>query len=401
MKYVVILCDGMAGEPLELLGGKTTLEAANTPRMDELAGKGILGMVQNVPQGMKPGSDVANLAVMGYDPAVYYSGRSPLEALSLGVDMEESDIIYRCNVVTLTEEEPYPEKTIVDHSSGEIESADTDILMDSIRAAFDNDEFRFYTGTSYRNITVWKNGKNVDIDPPHDRLTRVIGPYLPTDEKLRAMMEESFPILNTHPLNLERAARGVNKANSLWFWGAGTKPKLSSFREKTGLKGAMISAVDLLKGIAVGAGMEVTEVPGATGSLHTNYEGKAQAALDALLKQDCDFVYVHLEGPDEMAHQGLPMEKIQAIEWIDSRIVAPILDGLQAAGEDVRMLILPDHPNPICLRTHTGDPVPFILYDSTAQRRAIARYTERDAAATGIFLPEGHKLMEKLLQQKN
>ena len=397
MKYIVILCDGMSGEPLESLQGRTTLEAARTPNMDALAGKGELGMVQNVPAGMKPGSDVANLAVMGYDPAVYYSGRSPLEALSVGVEMEPTDIVYRCNIVTLTEEEPYAQKTIVDHSSGEIETADTDILMNAIRAEFNNEEFQFYTGTSYRNITIWKKGEAVDIEPPHDCLTRVIGPYLPTEPKLRAMMEKSFDILNNHPLNLQRAAQGKNKANSLWFWGAGTKPRLDSFEAKTGKKGAMISAVDLLKGIAVGAGMKVMEVEGATGSLHTNYEGKALAAIDALLKEDCDFVYVHLEGPDEMAHQGLIPEKIQAIEWIDSRIVAPILAAMAESGESYRMLILPDHPNPIRYRTHTGDPVPYILYDSSKERRAIRRYNEKEAAASGIFLAEGHKLMERLL----
>jgi len=398
MKYIVILCDGMSGEPLDALNAQTCLEAASTPNMDALAGKGELGMVQNVPPGMKPGSDVANLAVMGYDPAVYYSGRSPLEALSVGVEMEPSDIVYRCNIVTLTEDEPYAEKTILDHSSGEIETADGDILMDAIRAEFNNEEFQFYTGTSYRNITIWKQGQMVDIDPPHDRLTRVIGPYLPTEPKLREMMEKSFDILNNHPLNLQRAAEGKNKANSLWFWGAGTKPKLDNFEEKTGKKGAMISAVDLLKGIAVGAGMKVMEVEGATGSLHTNYEGKAQAAIDALLKENCDFVYVHLEGPDEMAHQGLIPEKIQSIEWIDSRIVAPILSAMAQSGESYRVLILPDHPNPIRYRTHTGDPVPYILYDSTMERRAIRRYSEKEARATGIFEPQGHKLMERFLK---
>lgn len=398
MKYIVILCDGMSGEPLEQLQGMTTLEAARTPNMDALASKGELGMVQNVPSGMKPGSDVANLAVMGYDPAVYYSGRSPLEALSVGVEMEPGDIVYRCNIVTLTEEEPYAEKIITDHSSGEIETADTDILMDSIRGAFNNEEFRFYTGTSYRNITIWKNGKAVELEPPHDHLTQVIGPWLPAEPKLREMMEQSFAILNDHPLNLQRAAEGKNKANSLWFWGAGTKPRLDAFEEKTGLKGAMISAVDLLKGIAVGAGMKVMEVEGATGSLHTNYEGKARAAVDALLKDGCDFVYVHLEGPDEMAHQGLIPEKIQAIEWIDSRIVAPILSAMARSGEEYRVLILPDHPNPIRYRTHTGDPVPYILYDSTMERRSLRRFSEKEAQATGIFVAEGHKLMGQFLK---
>lgn len=398
MKYIVILCDGMSGLPLESFDGMTTLEKAQTPTMDLLAGKGEMGMVQNVPAGMKPGSDVANLSVMGYDPAVFYSGRSPLEALSVGVQMEPDDIVFRCNIVTVTEEEPYEEKIIVDHSSGEIETADTDILMDAIREKFNSEEFQFYTGTSYRNITVWKKGELVDLEPPHDHLTKVIGPYLPSQPDLRRMMQESFEILNMHPLNLQRAAEGKNKANSLWFWGAGTKPSLQNFEEKTGKKGAMISAVDLLKGIAVGAGMQVMEVEGATGSLHTNYEGKANAAVSALLDQGNDFVYVHLEGPDEMAHQGLPREKIQSIEWIDSRIVAPIVKAMEDAKEDFRMLILPDHPNPICYRTHTGDPVPYIFYDSTRERKSVCRFNEKEAMATGIFEPEGHKLMDRLLK---
>lgn len=398
MKYIVILCDGMSGEPLESLNGMTTLEYAKTPAMDALAGKGEMGMVQNVPEGMKPGSDVANLSVMGYDPSLFYSGRSPLEALSVGVQMEPEDIVFRCNIVTVTEEEPYEEKTILDHSSGEIETADTDILMDAIRERFNNERFQFYTGTSYRNITIWKKGEMVDIDPPHDCLTKVIGPYLPTQPELRRMMKESFEILNNHPLNLQRAAEGKNKANSLWFWGAGTKPSLRNFEEKTGKKGAMISAVDLLKGIAVGAGMEVMEVEGATGSLHTNYEGKANAAISALLEKGSDFVYVHLEGPDEMAHQGLPMEKVQSIEWIDSRIVAPIVKAMEQAKEEFRLLLLPDHPNPIRYRTHTGDPVPYILYDSTRERRGVARYNEKEARATGIFEAHGHKMMDRLLK---
>ena len=311
MKYIVILGDGMAGEPLAQLEGKTTLEYAKTPAMDDLAGKGEIGLAKTVPEGMKPGSDVANLAVLGYDPLRYYSGRSPLEALSVGVAMEPTDVVLRCNIVTVTEGEPYEEKTIVDHSSGEISSADADILMDSIREAFNCEQFQFYSGTSYRHITVWKKGQVLDLEPPHDHLGEVIGPYLPEQPQLRDMMKRSFEILNNHPLNLKRAAEGKNKANSLWFWGAGTKPSLSSFREKTGLRGAMISAVDLLKGIAVGAGMQVIEVEGATGSLHTNYEGKAQAAVKALLEDGNDFVYIHVEGPDEMGHQGIVTDKIQ------------------------------------------------------------------------------------------
>ena len=397
MKYIVVLGDGMSDEPIAALGGKTPLEYANTPVMDELASKGELGMVQNVPAGMHPGSEIANLSVLGFNPLTDFTGRSPLEALSVGVEMEPDDIIFRANLVTLTEDEPYAEKTITDHSSGEISTADADILMDAIREAFNSEEIQFYTGTSYRHICVWKQGRSSHLEPPHDHLTQVIGPHLPQEAKLRDMMERSFHILNNHPLNRERDARGENKANSLWFWGAGTKPNLGNFEALTGLKGAMISAVDLLKGIAVGAGMRVYEVEGATGSLHTNYEGKAQAAIQALLEDGCDFAYIHLEGPDEMAHQGLLDEKVQSIEFLDSRILAPVKQVLEAAGEDHRILVLPDHPNPIRLRTHTGDPVPYVLYDSTRQMRKIARYGETEAAATGIFEPQGHKLLARFL----
>ena len=397
MKYIVVLGDGMADEPIAELGGKTPMEAACTPVMDELAGKGSLGTVQNVPQGMAPGSDVANLSVLGYDPAENYSGRSPLEALSVGVAMEDNDVIFRSNIVTLTEEEPYEEKTILDHSSGEISTADADVLMETIREKFNNDTFQFYTGTSYRHILVWKNGRVAKLEPPHDHLGSVIGPFLPQEEVLRNMMKESFPILNEHPLNRERAAAGKNKANSLWFWGAGTKPRVQNFREKTGLKGAMISAVDLLKGIAVGAGMQVCQVEGATGSIDTNFEGKAQAAIDALLKDGCDFAYIHVEAPDEMGHQGKVQEKVKSIEYLDSRLIALVKKAMEEAGEDFRMLILPDHPTPIRIRTHTGDPVPYLLYDSTRQRKKQERFTEETARAADNFEPNGYRLIERLI----
>ena len=397
MKYVVILGDGMADEPIESLNGKTPLDYAKTPCMDSMACQGIMGMVQNVPEGMAPGSDVANLSVLGYDPRRCYSGRSPLEALSVGVSMEPEDVIFRCNLVTLTEQEPYQEKKILDHSSGEISTEDADILMDSIRQAFDSEDISFYTGTSYRHIMVWKQGKVVPLEPPHDHLGTVIGPWLPQEQRLKEMMEKSFPILDSHPLNQQRAGQGKNKANSLWFWGAGTKPSLQNFREKTGLKGAMISAVDLLKGIAVGAGMEVYRVPGATGSIDTNYEGKAAAAAKALLKDGCDFVYVHVEAPDEMGHQGLIPEKVRSIEDLDSRLIAPLKKALDDSGEEYRMLILPDHPTPIRLRTHTGDPVPYLLFDSTRQEKKIAKFTEEEAAQTGNFQPEGFRLLDQLI----
>ena len=399
MKYIVVLGDGMSDEPIAALGGKTPLEYANTPAMDELASKGEMGMVQNVPAGMSPGSEIANLSVMGYDPLTDFTGRSPLEALSVGVEMEPDDIIFRCNLVTLTQEEPYGQKTILDHSSGEIATADADILMDAIRENFNDEQFQFYTGTSYRHIMVWKHGRLAKLEPPHDHLTKVIEPYLPQEPVLRAFMEKRFEILTAHPLNVKRAAEGKNKANSLWYWGAGTRPNLRSFEEKTGLKGAMVSAVDLLKGIAVGADMKVCHVEGATGSIDTNWEGKAQAAIDALLKDGCDFVYIHVEAPDEMAHQGLTEEKVKSIEYLDSRVIAPVKKAMEEAGEDYRMLILPDHPNLLRLRTHVGDPVPYVLYDSTRERKSAARYGETEARAAGIFEPKGHKLMERFLQK--
>lgn len=399
MKYIVVLGDGMADEPLEALGGKTPLEYAQTPCMDSLASMGHMGLVQNVPSGMAPGSDVANLSVLGYDPKRSYSGRSPLEALSVGVKMEPDDVIFRTNIVTLTEEEPYAEKTILDHSSGEIATKDADVLMDAIRAAFNSETVQFYTGTSYRHIMVWKKGKLVSLEPPHDHLGTQIGPWLPKEPMLREMMEESFPILNAHPMNLARAEAGKHKANSLWFWGAGTKPSLQNFEEKTGLKGAMISAVDLLKGIAVGAGMKVYQVPGATGSLDTNYEGKAQAAVKALLEDGCDFVYIHVEAPDEMGHQGLIREKVQSIEYLDQRLIALVKKAMDDSGEDYRMLILPDHPTPIRVRTHTGSPVPFLLYDSTHPEKKKAKYSEAEAAATEDFEPDGYKLIDRLIQK--
>jgi len=397
MKYIVILADGMADEPLLELRGMTPLEYADTPAMDDLACKGVMGMVRTVPETMKPGSDVANLAVLGYDPLRNYSGRSPLEALSVGVTMEENDTVFRCNLVTLSDGESYEQKKILDHSSGEISTEEADELMDAIREAFNSNEISFYTGTSYRQITVWKDGQVLDMEQPHDHLGAVIGPYLPEHPLFRKMMKDSFAILDQHPVNIRRAEQGKNKANSLWFWGAGTKPSLQNFKVKTGLNGTMISAVDLLKGIAQGTGMQVVEVEGATGSLDTNYIGKAKAALKALLEDGQDFVYLHVEAPDEMGHQGSIPHKIQAIESIDKDVVAVIKKELDEAGEEYRILVLPDHPTPIRIRTHTADPVPFVLYDSTKECRRIARFSEKGASATGLFEPEGYKLIDQLI----
>lgn len=397
MKYAIILADGMADLPIAELGGKTPLAYASTPCMDALASGGTIGMVKTVPEGMKPGSDVANLAVMGYNPLACYSGRSPLEALSVGVSMKDTDVIFRCNLVTLTEDEPYEEKIILDHSSGEISTEDADILMDSVRKAFQDEEFRFYTGTSYRHVTVWDKGEVLEMEPPHDHLGQMIGQYLPENVKFREMMRKSFDILNNHPLNIKRAQEGKNKANSLWFWGAGTKPALQNFREKTGLNGTVISAVDLLKGIAIGAGMSAAHVDGATGSLDTNYIGKAQAAVKALLEDKQDFVYVHVEAPDEMGHQGNVAHKVQAIEEIDKKVLRVIKNALDAAGESYRILVLPDHPTPICKRTHTSEPVPYVLFDSRHIENKQIEFSEKTAAASGVYQPDGYRLMEQFI----
>jgi len=399
MKYLVILGDGMADRPIDVLGGKTPLEYANTPMMDELACKGEVGMVHTIPDGMKPGSDTANLSVLGYDPKKYYSGRSPLEALSIGVPMKDSDIALRCNIVTLSEEEEnYEDRTIIDHSSSEIETEECAVLLEAVRKELETEEFKFYVGTSYRHCLIWDKGEVVDLVQPHDVLGQNIGDKLPENPKLREMMKRSYDILVNHPINIERKKRGLNPANSCWFWGAGTKPSLYPFEERAHVKGAMISAVDLLKGIAVGTSMKVIEVEGATGGLDTNYAGKAQAALDVLTKEGYDFVYVHLEGPDEMGHQGSVEKKVKAIEYLDEKIIRPIVEGLEAAGEEFRMAILPDHPTPICIRTHSADNVPYLLYDSRRQRRKIGFYNEREAEASGILIAEGHKLIEYLLE---
>ena len=318
MKYLIILGDGMADKDIPELGGKTPLEYADTPTMDKYSKMSEIGMVHTIPDGMAPGSDTANLSVLGYNPRDYYTGRSPLEALSIGVDMKTTDVALRCNIVTVsTDELPYEEKTIIDHSSSEISTEDAAVLLEAVRKELENDIYKFYVGTSYRHLTIWDKGEVVDLTPPHDVLGQKIGQYLPKDDKLREMMKKSYDILSNHPINVERMKRGLNPANSLWFWGAGTRPMLTSFEEKTGHKGAMISAVDLLKGIAVGAGMKVIEVEGANGGLDTNYEGKADAAVDVLLNGGCDFAYIHLEAPDEMGHQGSYERKVKAIqvEW--------------------------------------------------------------------------------------
>lgn len=399
MKYIIVLGDGMADEPIESLGGKTPLEYAATPTMDRLSKKAEIGMVHTIPDGMKPGSDTANLSVLGYDPAKYYSGRSPLEALSIGVPMKDTDIAVRCNIVTISENDvPFEEKTIIDHSSGEISTEDCDVLLQAVRHELENETYKFYKGTSYRHCLIWDRGEVVELTPPHDVLTQVIGQYLPEDEALRDMMKKSYDILVNHPINVERKKKGLNPANCCWFWGAGTKPMLSSFEEKTGKKGMMISAVDLLKGIAVGAGMGAARVEGANGGLNTNYEGKTQAALKALLEDGYDFAYIHLEGPDEMGHQGSVERKVKAIEYLDARVIEPLTRALDDKKTEYRMLVLPDHPTPIRVRTHTSESVPYMLYDSTNELDKAWNYNEREGSASGNYVEKGHTLIEHLFE---
>ena len=398
MKYVVVLGDGMADEPVRELGGCTPLAAARTPYMDRLSRYGRLGMVQTIPEGMKPGSDTANLAVLGYDPRKYYSGRSPLEALSIGVPMKETDIAIRCNVVTLSEgEEAFGEKVILDHSASEISTEESRVLLDAVSRELADETYQFYAGTSYRHCLIWNGGRVLELTAPHDVLGQTIGQYLPEDGKLREMMQRSYDILATHPINQERKRKGLHPANCCWFWGAGTRPKLDSFQDRTGKKGIMVSAVDLLKGIAVGAGMAVAHVEGATGGLHTNYLGKAKAAVQALTEASYDFAYIHVEAPDEMGHQGSAGKKVEAIEHLDGEVIGPVVEGLEAAGEEFCLLVLPDHPTPVRVRTHTADSVPFLLYDSRVQEEHTWVYNEEEGRRAGLLVEKGYELMEMFL----
>ncbi len=398
-KYVVVLGDGMADEPIEALGGKTPIEYADTPALDRLSKQAEIGLVHTIPEGMKPGSDTANLSVLGYNPQIYYSGRSPLEALSIGVPMKETDIALRCNIVTISEEEAvFEEKTMIDHSSGEISTEDCAILLEAVKKELQNEIYQFYVGTSYRHCLIWNHGTVIELSQPHDILGQVIGQYLPKQEAFLSMMKKSYEILVNHPINIERKKKGLNPANCCWFWGAGTKPALSSFEEKNGVKGMMVSAVDLLKGIAVGAGMGVAKVDGANGGLHTNYEGKVKAALEAL-ESGYDYVYIHVEAPDEMGHQGSVERKVQAIEYLDAKVIGPLSEALDAKKTDYRLLVMPDHPTPIRVRTHTADSIPYLLYDSTDLQQNSWNYSEKDAKESGNFIEKGYTLIDRLLEK--
>lgn len=403
MKYIVILGDGMADYPVDYFDGKTILEVAKKPTIDYMCSHGELGMCKTVQDGMKPGSDVANLSVMGYDTKKCYTGRSPLEAASIGVKMLDDDVTFRTNLVTLSNEENYEDKTMLDYSAGEITTEESTELIKSIAAELDTDCIKFYPGISYRHLCVWNGGStNVELTPPHDISDRVVGDYLPKGEgaqKLLEMMKASEKILTDHPINKARIEKGLNPANSIWVWGEGTKPSVDNFEGKYGLKGTVISAVDLIKGIAKCAGMESIDVPGATGNCETNWDGKAQAALDALLNGS-DFVYLHMEAPDEMGHQGKPDKKKWAVETIDSKVVKFLKEELEKRDIDYKMLIMPDHPTPISLKTHVSDPVPYVIFDSTKQDNGSGlTYTEENGKSTGVFIEEGYTLMDKFLDK--
>lgn len=401
MKYIVVLCDGMADTPVEALGGKTPMQAAHKPHMDALAKKAEVGTTTSVPDGMAPGSDVANLSIIGYDPAGCYTGRSPLEAANIGIELADTDVAMRCNLVTLSDEAEYADKTMVDYCAGDIHTAQADRIIQTLQAELGGGEFDFYTGTAYRHCLVWHGGTTElgKITPPHDISGRVVGDYLPSHPaaaKLLELMKKSEAILKEHPVNAERKAAGQNPATSIWLWGHGKRPQLQNFEEMTGLKAAMISAVDLLKGIGRLSGMQVCEVEGATGYIDTNFPGKMQAALDAL-KGGCDYAYIHMEAPDECGHRGEAENKVKSIEMIDEQVLGPLLAELPALG-DFTMLICPDHPTPIAVKTHVSDPIPYLLYRSNAEADSgVETFTEDTARATGIYEPKAWNLIKKMI----
>ncbi len=398
MKYFVVLTDGAAGRPADETGGKTALEAAQMVCINGFAMRGEVGMVKTVPEGMSPGSDVANLSVMGYAPEKYHTGRSPLEAASMGIDMSPTDVSFRCNVITVAGEGAYEDLTIKDHSSGDISNEEAKILIDYVNEKLGTEDISFYPGVSYRHAMIVHNGSTAyDLTPPHDVLEQKVGPNLPKGEGsefITEIMKKSYELLKDHPVNLARIEKGLNPGNTVWIWGQGRKPALTPFDEKFGIKGAVISAVDLIKGIAVCSGMKSVDVEGATGTIKTNFEGKAAAAVEAF-KNGSEFVYVHLEAPDECAHQGSMSEKIESLEIIDQKIVKPVTDYLKETGEDFRMLVLPDHPTPVCIRTHSSEAVPYVLYDSRKDTEQIQnRYTEASGRQSGLYFDEGCKLTE-------
>ncbi len=403
MKYLVLLCDGMADTPNEVLGGKTPMELAHKPLIDKLASASVVGVCRTVGAGLKPGSDVANLSVMGYDPYVCYTGRSPLEAASIGVELKDTDVALRCNIVTLSGEENYEDKIMVDYCAGDISTTEAHEIIKTVGQKLGNEIYKFYGGVSYRHCLVWDNGTTDlgTMTPPHDISGRVIGEYLSNSENAKPLidlMKKSYDILKDHPVNIERRKKGLNEANSIWLWGEGKKPILEDFYKKNGVKGSVVSAVDLLKGIGICANMETPEVKNATGYLDTNFEGKAQAGIDSF-ENGCDFVYVHIEAPDECGHRGEAENKVKSIELIEERALKPLLSYLENCGEDFRILIMPDHPTPLDIKTHSSAPVPFMIYDSSKAEKGVTVFTEKSAEQTGIFIEHGPSVLDKLLEK--
>ncbi len=405
MKYLVLIPDGMADEPIDALGNRTPMEVAHKPCMDALAAHSEVGRVLNVPVGMVPESDTANMAILSFDPKIYSRGRSPLEAISMGLTMAPDETAYRCNVVTLSDEEDYDHKIMLDHSADEITTAEADELIKALEAHFGNDMRHFYTGVSYRHCILWKNGNDTyDFSRPHDIIGRCISDYLPREEngggEFYRLMKESYDVLAHHPVNEARRARGLKPANSAWLWSPGKKPRLPDFTEKWGIQGTVISAVDLIKGIGLCAGMKSIDVEGATGNVHTNYDGKAAAAIQAFT-DGADFVYVHVEAPDECGHRAETENKVLSIERIDRQILAPIYAYLEETGESFKILVLPDHPTPLRIRTHSSDPVPFFLYDSRHKKDGVSGFSEATAANTGLYIPDGFTLLDRVIDRDN
>ncbi|MBR6792331.1 MAG: cofactor-independent phosphoglycerate mutase [Ruminococcus sp.] len=403
MKYLVMLCDGMADYPVEALGGKTPLETAKTPCMDKLAQTAQVGHVKTVADGMKPGSDVANLSVLGYDPEVYYTGRSPLEAGSIGIDMKKTDVSLRCNLVTVTDEPVYEDKTILDYCADDISTEEAKILVEYLAENLNSDEFKFYSGVSYRHCLIWDNG-TMDIGtmtPPHDITGRPVKEYVPKHEnaqKLYALMKKSYELLKDHPVNKAREEKGLRPANSIWLWGEGVRANLDAFKEKYGLSASMISAVDLLKGIGKFSGMSVVDVKGATGYIDTNFEGKAKSAIEEF-KRGQDFVYIHVEAPDECGHRNEMDNKVRSIELIDELVLGPVVEELRKMG-DFKVLVTPDHPTPLALKTHTNDAVPFLIYDSRKEYQGTAEgFSENTAKASGLYIEKGFTMMKKFIEE--
>lgn len=401
MKYVVVLYDGMADYPVPALGGKTPMMCAKKPNMDYLAQRSEVGLIKTVADGLKPGSDVANMSVMGFDPMKFYTGRSPLEAASIGIDMKPSDVSLRCNLVTLSEDDkPYEEKTIEDYCADDISTEEAEEIIKTIEEELGTDEFKFYSGVSYRHCLIWANGTTDlgTMTAPHDITGKVITDYLSPAENAKPlieMMKKSYDILKDHPVNIARKAQGKRPANSIWLWGEGTRPAMQSFEEIFGIKGSVVSAVDLIKGIGDCAKMEVAEVEGATGYLDTNFEGKANAALDLLERND--LVYIHFEAPDECGHRNEPENKVKAIEMIDSRVLPILFDGLKKY-DDYKIMILPDHPTPIVTRTHASDPVPYLIYHKNNEITGVDTINEETAKTTGNYIDFGPSIMPHFLK---